>query len=96
MIEYTHVSIRVGYIWPVSKVRGENINKPFSSNPIHQGRIPMGRIYMCDWQRVGTPVGNNRVIILLVRIVLGMGCTYHNKSLRGKRESTLPVRVLGM
>ena len=75
---------------------GENINKPFSSNPVHQGRIPMGRIYMCDWQRVGTPVRDNRIIMLLVRIVLGMGCTYHNKSLGGERESTLPVRVLGV
>ena len=39
---------------------------------------------MCDWQRVGTPVGDSRVIILLVRIVLGMGCTYHNKLSRRK------------
>ena len=53
-------------------------------------------IYVCDWQRVGTPVRDNRVIMLLVRIVLGMGCTYHNKSLGGERESTLPARVLGV
>ena len=58
---------------------GENINKPFSFNPIHKGWIPVGRIYMCDWQRVVTPVEDKEVTILLVRIVLDMGYTYHNK-----------------
>ena len=34
---------------------------------------------MCDWQRVETPVEDREVTILLVRIVLDMDYTYHNK-----------------
>ena len=34
---------------------------------------------MCVWQRVVTPVEDRKITILLVRIVLDMGYTYHNK-----------------
>ena len=34
---------------------------------------------MCDWQRVEILVEDREVIILLVRIVLDMDYTYHNK-----------------
>ena len=92
---YAIISIGDRYIQPViDKVRGQNINKLFSSNPMHKGQIPMGRIYVCDWQRVETPVVDREVTILLVRIVLGMGCTYHNKLSRRKRIYTTQLLCL--
>ena len=73
----------------------ENINKPsFSSNPMHKGQIPMGRIYMCDWQRMETPVVDRKITILLVRMVLTMGCTYYDK-LSGEKNLRYPYACSG-
>jgi hypothetical protein len=56
----------------------------------------MGKIYMCDWQRAETPVVDRKVTILLVRIVLDMGYTYHNKLSGRKRIYTTHTCARGV